>query len=311
VASCAYYVPISKTNLAAVLHHRLLVSTILIAGLVGLCWLDASGALGALPGAWLFPLAIVFGLLASAEIILLLSAAGQPTQRWLVIVGNFFVIAANGLPLMRPLVARSILDPLGWPMLALSLAVLASLACEVLIYKPGGNGVSRVAATTFSLVYVGGLMSFIAQLAIVSGGLVGLLSLIIVVKMADTGAYTVGRLIGRHKMTPRLSPGKTWEGAGGAAIFALIGAGLAFEFLAPRLNPEEPAPAAWRWISYALVVAIAGTFGDLAESLLKREAGVKNSSSWMPGLGGVLDVLDSILFAAPVAYACWAFGLLS
>jgi phosphatidate cytidylyltransferase len=79
----------------------------------------------------------------------------------------------------------------------------------------------------------------------------------------------------------------------------------------PALGLSAPAPDTWRWIVYGVVIAIAGMFGDLAESLLKREAGVKNSSTWMPGLGGVLDVLDSILFAAPIAYACWAFGLLS
>jgi len=296
-----------------VLHHRLLVSAILIAGLVGLCWLDVAGAWGALPGAWLFPLAILFGLFASGEMASLLSAAGQPTQKWLVFAGNFFVIAVNGAPLMRPLLAKSILDPLGWPMLALVLAILIGLDFEVVVYQyqPGGKGLSRIAATTFSLVYVGVLMSFVAQLAIVSGGLMGLLSLIIVVKMADTGAYTVGRLIGRRKMTPRLSPGKTWEGAAGAVAFAVIGAGISFLLLSPRLDPSASVPAAWRWIIYAIIIAIAGMFGDLAESLLKREAGAKNSSTWMPGLGGVLDVLDSILFAAPGAYACWAYGLLS
>lgn len=293
------------------LRHRLLVSAILIAVLVGLCWLDETGALDALPGVWLFPLAILFGLFASAEITFLLSAAGQPTRKWIVYAGNLFIIAANGAPLLRPILAKSVLDPLGWPLVALALAVLLGLAFEVMAYQSGGKGISRIAATTFALVYVGVLMSFVAQLAIVSGGLIGLLSLIIVVKMADTGAYTVGRLVGRHKMTPGLSPGKTWEGAAGALVFAVLGAGLTFEFLAPRLNPEDSVPDAWRWIAYALIIAIAGMLGDLAESLLKREAGVKNSSTWMPGLGGVLDVLDSILFTAPVAYACWAFRLLS
>jgi phosphatidate cytidylyltransferase len=293
-----------------VLRHRLQVSAILIAVLVGLCWLDERGVLGTFPGAWLFPLAILAGLFASAEIIFLLSAAGQPTRKWIVHAGNLFIIAANGAPLLRPILAKSILDPPGWPLVALALAMLLGVGFEVMAYQPGSKGIARIMATTFALMYIGVLMSFLAQLPIVSGGLIGLLSLIIVVKMADSGAYTVGRLIGRNKMTPRLSPGKTWEGAVGALIFAVIGAGITFKFLAPRLNSDEPAIEAWRWIFYAILIAIAGMLGDLAESLLKREAGVKNSSTWMPGLGGVLDVLDSILFAAPVAYACWVFGLL-
>jgi phosphatidate cytidylyltransferase len=295
-----------------VLRHRLLVSAILIACLVGLCWLDATGKWGAPPGAWLFPLALLFGLFASAEVDSLLSAAYQPARGWLMYAGNFFVIASNAVPLFRPTLADWLLGPLGFPLVALILAFLIAVAIEVLTYREEGRGIPRLAATALSLVYVGVLMSFVVQLAIVSASskLLPLISLVIIVKMADTGAYTVGRLIGRHKMTPRLSPGKTWEGAAGAVVFSVIGSGVSFLLLGPWLTTNAAVPEAWRWIAYALLIAIAGMFGDLAESLLKREAGVKNSSTWMPGLGGVLDVLDSILFAAPVAYACWAFGLL-
>jgi len=296
-----------------VLRHRLLVSAILIAVLVGLGWLDVSRACDAPPGAWLFPLAILFGLLASGEMISLLSAAGVQPQKWVVYTGNSFIIAANGVPIFWPNLEKLVLEQLGWPLVALALAVLSALAIEVLVYREAGRAVWRVAATTLSLAYVGLLMSFVVQLADVSGpagGLLPLVSLIVVVKMADTGAYSVGRLIGRHKMTPGLSPGKTWEGAVGAIVFAVAGAAIAFLVIRPALNPSAPSPDAWRWIVYGAIIGIAGMFGDLAESLLKREAGVKNSSSWMPGLGGILDVLDSILFAAPVAYACWAFGLL-
>ena len=296
------------------LRHRLLVSAILIAVLVGLGWLDLSGKWGAAPGAWLFPLAVLFGLLASGEMVSLLSAAGVPPQKWVVYTGNFFIIAANGVPIFWPNLEKLVLEQLGWPLLALVLAVLSALAIEVLTYREAGRGVWRIAATTLSLAYVGLLMSFVVQLAAVSGpvgGLSPLISLIVIVKMADTGAYTVGRLIGRHKMAPRLSPGKTWEGAVGAIAFAVAGAAITFLLIRPALGLSAPVPDTWRWIVYGVIIAMTGMFGDLAESLLKREAGVKNSSTWMPGLGGVLDVLDSILFAAPVAYACWAFGLLS
>ena len=142
-------------------------------------------------------------------------------------------------------------------------------------------------------------------------GIGALLSWIIVVKMGDTGAYAVGRLIGRHKMAPSISPGKTIEGALGALVFACLGSWLTFRWIVPLFAAEgSPAPALWYgWLLFGVLVGGAGILGDLAESLLKRDVGVKDSSTWMPGFGGVLDILDSLLLSAPVAWFCWAFGL--
>jgi phosphatidate cytidylyltransferase len=93
-------------------------------------------------------------------------------------------------------------------------------------------------------------------------------------------------------------------------VFAVVGSWAVFSWLRPQLISDTSTDLLpWQWIAYGLLLAIVGMLGDLAESLLKRDAGQKNSSTWMPGLGGVLDVLDSILFAAPVAYLCWATGL--
>jgi len=113
-------------------------------------------------------------------------------------------------------------------------------------------------------------------------------------------------LMGRHKMTPVLSPGKTVEGAVGAIFFACLGAWLSWHFLLPYMNTACTASgSSWAWILYGILLGIAGILGDLAESLLKRDAGRKDSSTWLPGFGGVLDVLDSLLFAAPVGWAFW------
>ena len=118
---------------------------------------------------------------------------------------------------------------------------------------------------------------------------------------SDTGAYAVGRLIGRHRMAPRVSPGKTWEGvAGGFA--ASVGAMLAVGALL-GLGVEL-----WEYAVVSLVVAIVAQAGDLAESSLKRAANVKNSGSIMPGHGGLLDRIDSILFALPAVYYLLAMG---
>ena len=146
-------------------------------------------------------------------------------------------------------------------------------------------------------------------------GIGALASWIIVVKMGDIGAYTVGRLIGRHKMAPAISPGKTIEGAIGALLFACLGSWLTFSWLAmPEFRwlvpPEsiEPSPW-WGWITFGLLMGVTGIIGDLAESLLKRDVGWKDSGNWLPGFGGVLDVLDSLLLSAPFACFCWSAGL--
>jgi phosphatidate cytidylyltransferase len=294
-----------------VLRHRLLVGSILIAAFAGLCWLDEIQALGAAGGAWLFPLALLLSVLASSEILGLLVRGDRQPIPWLVYAGNFLIVAANGIPAFGPSRwINSSLERLGWPLAALAISVLAAFIGEIKRYREPGRAANNLAATIFSFSYVGLLLTFVVQIAFGLHGLLALLSLIVVVKMGDTGAYSVGSLIGRHKMTSHLSPGKTWEGAAGALVFAVVGSWGVFEVLRPRLmSGEITSPAVWQWVGYGLIVGIAGMVGDLAESLLKRDSGQKNSSGWMPGLGGVLDVLDSILFAAPVAYLCWAAGL--
>ncbi|HEY2761605.1 MAG TPA: phosphatidate cytidylyltransferase [Pirellulales bacterium] len=296
------------------LHHRLLVGSLLIGILVGLCWLDQTQALGATPGAWLFPLAVVLSVLASGEILALVTHEDRKPAAGIVYVGNLAIVGANVVPLFWPRFAEELAGGMfSWPLAALVIVMLIVFVVEMWRYKQPGQSIQNISAAILCLIYVGLLLTFVVQLSfgIRVNGLLQLLSLIIVVKMGDTGAYTMGRMIGRHKMTPRLSPAKTWEGFGGAMLFAVAGSWATFHWLAPRMGANSlAAMETWRWIAFGLIVGIAGLLGDLAESLLKRDAGQKNSSTWMPGLGGVLDVLDSILFAAPVAYLCWAGGLL-
>jgi phosphatidate cytidylyltransferase len=147
--------------------------------------------------------------------------------------------------------------------------------------------------------------------------MLALVSLIAIVKMSDTGQYAVGRLIGRHKLAPVVSPGKTWEGAIGGLVFAIATAWLIFAWSAPRMTNSpgglpplgESVAGGVRITLFAVLLAAAGLLGDLAESMLKRDAEVKDSSTWLPGFGGVLDLMDSLLGAAPVAYLLWALGL--
>jgi phosphatidate cytidylyltransferase len=179
-------------------------------------------------------------------------------------------------------------------------------------YERPGVVMERLACGMLIVGYIGLLFAFLAKLRLVQGGAVGipaLLSLILIVKFGDIGAYTVGRLFGKHKMAPVLSPGKTLEGAAGGLSAACFGGWLSGAWLVPMLTLNDGPIVHWRWLLYGLIVGLAGMFGDLAESLIKRDVGRKDSSTWMPGFGGILDVVDSIIFAAPVAYWCWSCGL--
>src|SRR5207249_948784 len=144
------------------------------------------------------------------------------------------------------------------------------------------------------------LLNFIQKINFFPGvdGHYYLLYFVIITKFSDTGAYVVGSLIGKHKMIPRISPGKTWEGFGGAIAISMLASVVFVHFLGHKM-PEMN----WK---HALIIGgllgLAAVIGDLVESLLKREAGVKDSGKWFPGIGGILDLLDSLLFNAPIMY---------
>ncbi len=303
---------------------RISLGALLIAGLAGLCYLDslagpsrASSWLNP-PGGWLFLLALLASVLGTGEVISLARSRGTQPIPWIAYLFTFAIVATNVIPSLWPTCpVTAKLGLLAWPMLAVAAGLLAAFLGEMARYEKPGEVLRQLTATVFPMLYVGVLLTFVVQLrqwrAEEGLGLVALLSMIVVVKMGDSGAYTIGRIFGRHKMAPVLSPGKTWEGFAGAMLFAVLGALLVW-WLAPKLSASDSTLSAkigpcWGWILYGLIVGLAGLLGDLAESLLKRDAGVKDSSTWMPGFGGVLDVLDSILIAAPVAFFCWAVGL--
>ena len=161
--------------------------------------------------------------------------------------------------------------------------------------KFGTEGTIRnVSGSFFSIIYLGFLCLFILGIRIWWGPWV-LLLFIFTVKSSDIGAYTLGRLFGKHKMCPTISPGKTWEGLAGAALF---GAGVSFGF---SLVSGIMTPL-WA-IGFGAVFGILGQMGDLVESMIKRDAASKDSSASIPGFGGILDVIDSPLATAPAAFA--------
>lgn len=185
--------------------------------------------------------------------------------------------------------------------------------------KENPQPLPTIACTMLGLVYVPMLLLFMmnlcfrwtptawnAPLSETARDLV--LYLVVVVKASDIGAYLVGSLCGRHKLFPRISPGKTWEGLAGGFIAGIL-ASLVVYWLWRAPGPGLPTAEfgtlslTWghAWVLAALLAAI-GVIGDLVESLLKRSAGLKDSGCIFPGMGGILDVLDSLLFAAPALY---------
>ena len=130
------------------------------------------------------------------------------------------------------------------------------------------------------------------------------LSVFVFLWLSDSGAYCVGSLLGRHKLFPRISPGKSWEGSIGGGIVALAVAALLWHSgpaAAAALGFVSPALTLAQWLGLALVVVVFGTWGDLVESLLKRTLGIKDSGNILPGHGGMLDRFDSSLMAMPAA----------
>ncbi|SIO20216.1 phosphatidate cytidylyltransferase [Singulisphaera sp. GP187] len=201
-------------------------------------------------------------------------------------------------------------NDLGWPLMAFVGVVMGAFVVQSLQRHKPGDTVARIAGSTFAVAYLGLLGSFMIQLRWFHGPYHGILPLAFLVatsKGADTGAYTVGRIAGRHKLWPRISPNKTIEGAIGGLLFG-VGAALITAAVA-RYLLHVPTLGWAVAVGFGVIVSSAAQFGDLMESMIKRECARKDASAAVPGFGGVLDVIDSLLFAAPVAFAYWlAFG---
>ena len=181
------------------------------------------------------------------------------------------------------------------------------------------GAVAAAAVTMFSLIYLGLLPGFLLAIRRWHSAWV-VLGVLLIVKACDSGAFATGKTIGRHKLIPWLSPGKTWEGLVGgvisAALVAMAMAALsnAFQIAGTWENVEgvyEYLPAhfhLWRSAAAGAAIGLVGQFGDLVASLFKRDAGIKDSGSSIPGFGGLIDLADSPIVAAPLAYWLLVLG---
>jgi phosphatidate cytidylyltransferase len=192
----------------------------------------------------------------------------------------------------------------------LILLLYAGLLVELIKKKP--HPAINVGSTLLGAVYIGWLFSYLTLLHGLGGSFLTPLRgttvgawvvwfMTAATWLADTGALFTGTILGRHKLAPRISPGKTWEGAIGGLVTSLAaGVGLGLLLHIPLRHA----------LVMAAICGIAGQFGDLAESALKREMGLKDSGRWFPGHGGVLDRIDSLLWSAPLTYYYIVFFVL-
>ena len=186
--------------------------------------------------------------------------------------------------------------------LVLVFALLGAFIRLVVVPEPHREPITTAALTLLGLLYVPFLFNFVALLAFMPGNPEQnrflLIYLLAVTKFSDVGAYVIGSLIGRHKMIPRISPGKTWEGLAGAILTSLLISVVLTQVMGQRVQALSLSSS----ILLGLLLPLVSVVGDLAESVVKRDASIKDSGRSIPGIGGALDLIDSILFTAPVLY---------
>ncbi|MCU9987706.1 phosphatidate cytidylyltransferase [Mobiluncus curtisii] len=182
------------------------------------------------------------------------------------------------------------------------LTMAAALLWQLAGPYRGEDALKNVTLSTLTVAYIPFLGSFLALLAVECGAPATAVFVLSVTLGSDTGGYLCGRFLGRHHMSPSISPRKTWEGFAGSVLFAVT---------------VSVAGTFWMGIPWfygiilGVLMAVVGTIGDLSESLMKRELGIKDMGHLLPGHGGLLDRMDSILMAAPVAYIVLKFAIFS
>ncbi|MDD5746903.1 MAG: phosphatidate cytidylyltransferase, partial [Candidatus Omnitrophica bacterium] len=181
----------------------------------------------------------------------------------------------------------------GWELFFITTATLLFFILQF-IRKDSSQAIVGISTTLFGIFYVSWFFSFLIKIRFLPHGTLLAAFLLLVTKMGDVGAYVVGTMFGKNLLITRISPKKTLEGALGGLLFSLLAA-----FLSQGYLPFIPLP---HLLILGLVIGFLAQVGDLCESLIKRDSGVKDSGTYFPGLGGVLDIIDSIIFTGPIFY---------
>ena len=245
-------------------------------------------------------LMVIFGILAALEFYRMVAMSKAPPLTYFGLIWTaLFILSRNSelLAILEPRFNLSLVTPL-----LLTSAVVLSLI-GLLSRRQKEGAFTSWAWTIAGILYVGWLLSYLVALRGLDAGRNWVFFALFTTWASDTTAFFIGRKLGRHKLAPNISPGKTWEGATGGILGAIIVSILFF-----TATPFHLPLTYWQAIPLSILVSIFGQVGDLVESLLKRNMGVKDSGKLMPGHGGVLDRMDSIIFASIVVYyyVIWA-----
>ena len=285
------------------LRWRVAISVILIPLLFGIFYLDAR--LGS-TAPFLLALTLLLGVRGSWELADLFRERATGLNLPAVYVCVTGILLAGWLPhFQNESLDRIELTPMA---VAMTLSILLLGALATARFSKPGRQIETLAMELLIVCYIGILLGMTTQLRWVAGSEAGYLvlgSVLVCTKGGDIGGYFVGKRLGRRKLAPVLSPAKTLEGLVGAVIAAAIAGWLWLQFATPIIL-RGAEPPAWPYaMIYGAFLGLAGAIGDLCESLFKRDVGRKDSAALFPGFGGLLDILDSVLFAGPVALLIW------
>jgi len=239
-------------------------------------------------------LMVVFGILAALEFYRMVAISKAPPLTYFGLIWTAFFILSRNSELLSILESHFNPDLL-MPLLLASAVVLSLIGLLARRQKEGAF--TSWAWTIAGILYVGWLLSYLVALRGLDGGRNWVFFVLFVTWVSDTTAFFIGRRFGRHKLAPSISPGKTWEGTIGGICGAIL---MSILFFTP--TPFYLPLIYWQAILLGVLVSIFGQVGDFVESLLKRNMGVKDSGKLMPGHGGILDRIDSIVFAGIVVY---------
>src|SRR5688500_16765187 len=287
------------------LRNRLTYGPMMLAGPSALLWLDwyverrphhLEGGIG---GVGILVLLLIILPIATIELATLFAAERVRPYRFISMAGSGMLVLhafATQFAAFKPIAASTLAF--------IVVFVMLFAALQRALLKQTQEAITHMAGTVLATLYLGGLGWFLMALRVkesasFTGTTMVVLMILLVVKFTDIGAYFGGRTFGKHKLIPWLSPGKTWEGL----FFGVLTAGLVGMACAPRVSNLT-----WgKGFVFGAIIGGVGQVGDLLESLMKRDAEVKDSGRLIPGFGGILDVIDSPLLAAPVAYLLFSF----
>jgi phosphatidate cytidylyltransferase len=288
------------------LKTRLWMGALLIAGLAGGLWIDEHLGPRVPKGIPPYPcwlvIAIVVVVGCCRELRQLMRRRGIRTHRWLTYGSVVAITSSNWIPFFS--MSPQQVEHLVWALSAVCVANMLFLIREAVIFREPGTALMTAAGGILTTFYLGSLAAFLIELRWAHQGLLALAAHIAAAKCGDTGAYFGGRALGRHKLCPWLSPNKTVEGAIAGLISSVLGT-LGVVAIGARIS-GGPMPMSWLAASFfGLAVGALAMVGDLIESLIKRDCQQKDASDLVPGFGGLLDVMDSPLFSAPIAFGLW------